>query len=60
LPDLVNNANVGDILGCDAFGPCSLEPHHPDLFWYGVHGMEILYTLMGTGCQTVARTHTGG
>ncbi len=58
IAGMVNNASVGDILGCDAFGPCSLEPHHPDLFWYGVHGVEILYTLMGTGCQTVARTHT--
>ena len=55
---MVNNPNVGDILGVDAFGPCSLEPHHPDLYWYGVHGVEILYTLMGTGCQSVSRIHT--
>ncbi|MBE7539361.1 MAG: Gfo/Idh/MocA family oxidoreductase [Opitutaceae bacterium] len=37
--------------------PCTLEPHHPDLFWYGVHGVEILYAILGTGCQTVVRTH---
>ena len=49
---------VGDVLGCLTFGPCSLEPHHPDLFWYGVHGVEALYTVMGTGCRTVTRTHT--
>ena len=55
---MVNNPNVGDILGCEAFGPCSLEPHHPDLFWYGVHTAELLFTLMGPGCQTVSRTHT--
>ena len=24
----------------DAYGPCHLEEHHPDLFWYGVHGVE--------------------
>lgn len=36
-----------------------LEPHHPDLFWYGIHGTEILYTIMGPGCQTVARTSPG-
>src|SRR6185369_3026789 len=49
---------VGDVLGCDAFGPCSLEEHHPDLFWYGIHGVEILFTIMGPGCESVARTQT--
>ena len=49
---------VGKILGCDAFSPCSLEPHHPDLFWYGIHGVEILYTAMGPGCVSVSRTTT--
>lgn len=51
---------VGDILGCDAFSPCSLEPHHPDLYWYGVHGVEILYAIMGTGCESVQRVQTEG
>ncbi len=53
-----NNAEVGDVLGCAAFGPCSLEPHHPDLFWYGVHGVETLFTIMGTGCVSVSRVQT--
>ena len=35
--------------------PASLEPHHPDLYWYGVHGCESLYTVMGTGCISVKR-----
>jgi predicted dehydrogenase len=52
------NPKVGKVIGCDAFGPCSLERHHPDLFWYGVHGVESLYTIMGTGCKTVTRSHT--
>ena len=51
---------IGDVLGCDAYGPCHLEEHHPDLFWYGVHGVEALFTIMGPGCQTVARTQTEG
>jgi predicted dehydrogenase len=55
---MVNDPKIGKVLGCDAFSPCSLEIHHPDLFWYGVHGVEILFTLMGPGCQTVSRTHT--
>ena len=53
-----NNPAVGDVLGAIAFSPCSLEEHHPDLFWYGVHGVESLFTIMGTGCQSVTRTHT--
>src|SRR4051812_12160644 len=44
---------LGKIQGCDAFSPASLEPHHPDLFWYGVHGVEALFSVMGTGCETV-------
>jgi len=45
----------GEIKSCVASSPMSIEPHHPDLFWYGVHGVEILYTIMGPGCQTVTR-----
>jgi hypothetical protein len=30
-----------------------LEKHHPDLFWYGIHPTEALYTIMGIGCETV-------
>jgi predicted dehydrogenase len=57
---LRNDPKLGDIVGCETFGPCELEDHHPDLFWYGVHGVESLYTIMGPGCETVARTHTDG
>ncbi|MDZ4821267.1 MAG: Gfo/Idh/MocA family oxidoreductase [Planctomycetota bacterium] len=56
--DARDNAAVGKITGCDTFGPCTLEPHHPDLFWYGVHGVEMLFTVMGPGCESVTRTGT--
>ena len=55
-----NDPRVGTVIGCDAYGPCSLEPHHPDLFWYGVHGVETLFTIMGTGCELVTRVHGKG
>ena len=55
-----NSDEVGEVLGCGVFAPCSLEEHHPDLYWYGVHGVEMLFTIMGTGCKSVARTQTDG
>jgi predicted dehydrogenase len=58
IAGLRNDPKVGTVLGCDVHGPCSLEPHHPDLFWYGVHGVEMLFTIMGTGCESVVRIHT--
>ena len=45
----------GQIIGADALSPCSLEPTHPDLFWYGIHGVEPLFTVMGTGCESAVR-----
>jgi len=58
IVEMKKTNEVGDILGCDAFSPCSLEEHHPDLYWYGVHGVEILFAVMGTGCQSVRRVQT--
>jgi predicted dehydrogenase len=53
-------SKFGKPLGCVAYSPCSLDPHHPDFYWYGIHGVEILYTVMGPGCQTVTRSTTTG
>ena len=49
---------IGNVLGADAYSPAHLEKTHPDLYWYGVHGVELLFTVMGTGCQQVTRTQT--
>jgi hypothetical protein len=54
----LQGAKFGELRGASTFGPCELEPHHPDLFWYGIHATEMLYTVMGRGCETVVRTHT--
>jgi hypothetical protein len=54
----VRNGAVGKVSYAETYGPCSIEPHHPDLFWYGVHGTEALFTIMGGGCKTVSRGAT--
>jgi hypothetical protein len=51
---------VGKILACDAYSPAVTEPNHPDLFWYGIHGVEFLYTVMGPGCVELSRMNTPG
>lgn len=57
LTDLKETA-VGEIKAVVSYGPAHIEPHHPDLFWYGVHPTEALFTILGTGCETVVRTAT--
>jgi len=54
------NGEIGEILGADVFSPAKYEITHPDLFWYGIHGVETLYAIMGQGCKTVQRTYTEG
>jgi predicted dehydrogenase len=48
--------STGEMLGCETLSPMEIEKHHPDLFWYGIHGVEPLFTIMGTGCVEVSRT----
>ena len=54
----VKKANVGEARNVISYGPAHLEEHHPDMFWYGVHPTEALFTILGTGCETVVRSHS--
>jgi predicted dehydrogenase len=54
----VHGGSIGEVSHAWCSSPASLEPHHPDLYWYGVHGCEALFTVMGTGCETVQRGTT--
>jgi predicted dehydrogenase len=49
-------ATIGDITSAFSIGPLAYEPTHPDFFWYGIHCVEALYTVLGTGCTQVVRT----
>ena len=53
----LRDGSQGALIGADTFGPAMMEKTHPDLYWYGIHGVEMLYTLMGTGCVQVTSFH---
>jgi len=54
----VRNGSIGKVLRAETSSPCHLEKTHPELFWYGIHGVESLFTVMGTGCESVKRGTT--
>jgi hypothetical protein len=58
LQKLVRETPAGEIVGCDAHSQSRFGEGHADLAWYGVHGVEILYTVMGAGCLSVTRVQT--
>ncbi len=53
-----DDPKLGKIVGAVSYGPCEIETYVPDFFWYGIHGVESLYTIMGPGCKSVTRTHS--
>ena len=54
----VRAGSIGKVQSAETTSPAHVEKTHPDLYWYGVHGCESLFTVMGTGCETVARRAT--
>jgi predicted dehydrogenase len=55
---LLKNESLGGIVGAITYGPCNYQEGIPDMFYYGIHGIEQLFTLMGTGCESVSRAQT--
>lgn len=54
----LRNGKYGEICSADCYSPHHPEPTHPDFGYYGIHGVESLFTVMGTGCEKVSRVHT--
>lgn len=46
-------AGKDDIVSCDLYGPMGEVPTQPGLFWYGCHTVEMLVSVMGTGCREI-------
>ena len=61
LVEFVADEKHGKIQGALTYGPAPIhEPdprRNPGLYHYGIHAVEVLYTLMGPGCQRLACTH---
>jgi hypothetical protein len=55
IDDVLSGKKIGKILAADAYSPAKLEKTHIDFYWYGIHGVEMLFTAMGPGCKTVTR-----
>lgn len=53
----VVKGKVGNVFGADTYSPSPIEPTHVDFFWYGIHGVEMLFAIMGKGCESVTRFH---
>lgn len=54
----VLDGKIGKVKEATTFSPCTLEPTHPDLFWYGIHGVELLFTVMGPEIESVRRVES--
>jgi hypothetical protein len=55
--DVTANMTFPDTKAAIAWGPGPEEEHHQlDLSWYGIHPVEILFTILGPGCEEVTRT----
>lgn len=54
----VKLGEFGEVKGASTFSPATLEPTHPDLYWYGIHGVETLFAVMGPNCKSVSQVST--
>jgi len=49
----LNNGNDGRIISAMTYSPYIEKPTMPGWIYYGIHGVELLFSLMGPGCKEV-------
>jgi predicted dehydrogenase len=59
IPRLRDNPGVGKVTKVQATYTLNKIEFHPDLYFYGIHGIEALYAVMGTGCTKLTRRMEG-
>jgi hypothetical protein len=53
----IESLKAAPVKGAMVWAPGPFEPHQQlDLSWYGIHGAEMLFSLMGPGCRQVTRS----
>lgn len=58
LSEVLANESKGSIIAGDTFGPMAFEETQPGYFWYGIHSVEMLFKIMGSGCVDVMTSST--
>lgn len=48
----------GTLQGLMSYGPAWRVDANPGLLHYGIHAVEVLYALLGPGCESVVAVHT--
>ncbi len=55
--EIATTMKYPDATAVTTWGPGPFEEHHYlELAWYAIHPIELLFTLMGPGCEEVTRT----
>jgi predicted dehydrogenase len=58
LSEAIRQSEKGEIIGAETYGPMAIVPTQPGFFWYGIHSVEMLFTILGGNCKQATTTTT--